>query len=152
MRHTPIRNSVICGGRGALVDPSVFGCGLKQLEVSNMAETPKGLRKPGEALWTAINSAVALDRRDEVLLLEASRVADRLAGLDRLIRRGGLALPDGRPNPLLAEARQQQITLARLITALQLPADLTEPERRPQRRGVRGVYNPRISLVEREAL
>ena len=114
------------------------------------AKPPKGLRKGGLALWSAIANALSLDERDEALLVEASRVRDRLDALDRLIRRRGLALPDGRPNPLLAEARQQQITLARLVVAMRLPADLAEPERRPQRRGVRGVYHPRLSLVERE--
>jgi hypothetical protein len=112
--------------------------------------TPIGLRKGGQALWTAITEAVGLDERDAALLLEACRVRDRLDAIDRRLRRTGLALPDGRPNPLLAEARQQQQTLARLIVAMGLPADLSEPERRPQRRGVRGVYHPRLSLVGRE--
>ena len=114
------------------------------------AAPPKGLRKGGLALWAAITGALNLDERDLVLLIEAARVRDRLDGLDRVIRRRGLALPDGRASPLLAESRQQQITLARLITAMRLPADLAEPERRPQRRGARGVYHPRLALVERQ--
>ncbi len=112
---------------------------------------PKGLRKGGQALWTAITEAVSLDQRDEALLIEAARAKDRLDALDRRIRLKGIALPDGRPNPLLGEARQQQVVLARLIVALRLPEDLSEPQRRPQRRGVRGAYRPRhLALVGRE--
>jgi hypothetical protein len=77
-------------------------------------------------------------------------VRDRLDAIDRRLRRAGLALPDGRPNPLLGEGRLQQQTLARLVVALGLPSDLSEPERRPQRRGVRGAYRPRLSVVGRE--
>ena len=109
---------------------------------------PKRLAKSGKAFWDAISSAVDLDKRDEAFLIEACRCADRLDALDGAIRKVGPLLPDGRPHPALAEARQQQQTLARLIVALRLPADLTEPESRPQRRGVRGAYRPRLSVVE----
>lgn len=113
---------------------------------------PRALRKGGKRLWAAITEAVTLDVRDQVLVLEAARVVDRLDGLDRVIRKRGLVLPDGRPHPALAEARQQQITLARLVAALRLPEDLADPTRRPQRRSVRGAYRPRLSVVREEAL
>jgi len=119
------------------------------LEQRELPKPPAGLRKSGLALWSAISGALDLDERDQALLVEAARAKDRLDALDRLLRRTGLALPDGRPNPLLAEARQQQVGLARLIVALQLPRDLSQPALgKPQRRGVRGAYRPRhLSVV-----
>jgi hypothetical protein len=49
-----------------------------------------------------------------------------------------------RTHPAVIEARQQRLTLARLLAALRLPAgdeQDVQPNRRPQRRsGARGVY------------
>jgi len=119
---------------------------LNQQEVR---KPPTGLAKSGKRLWAAVSSALSLDERDEALLIEAARVADRLSALDAVLRRDGLLLPDKRPHPALAEARQQQLTLARLIVAMRLPEDLSEPlSRRPQRRGVRGSYYPREGGTE----
>jgi hypothetical protein len=44
---------------------------------------------------------------------------------------------------MLRESREQAITLARLVTAMRLPEDLSAPSRRSQRRGARGVYHLR---------
>lgn len=108
---------------------------------------PKGLRKSGRALWAAVNEHLDLDRHEAQLLLEACRLADRLDLLDGVLRKNGLVLADGAMNPALGEARAQQITLTRLIASLRLPADLAEPDRRPQRRGAaRGVYGDRRGL------
>lgn len=107
----------------------------------NKVMPPKGLRKGGQVLWLKVTEHLDLDHQEEAILLEAARTVDRLDALDRQIRRRGTVLPDGRPSPLLAEARQQQITFARLIASLRLPEDLTEPDKRPQRRGaIRGIY------------
>jgi hypothetical protein len=122
------------------------------LKEQELVKLPGGLDKSGKGLWAAISGALELDERDQALLLEAARAKDRLDRLDSLIRKAELVLPDGRANPLLAEGRQQQQTFARLIVALRLPEDLSEPERRPQRRGgLRSVYHPRgLSLVREE--
>ena len=121
-------------------------------EHEQQPKPPRGLTKRVERLWAAIIEAVSLDARDLAGLVEYVRVVDRLERLDREIRKGGLVLPDGRPNPLLAEARQQQIVMARSAAALRLPEDLREPTRRPQRRSARGAYRPRLSVVREEAL
>jgi hypothetical protein len=114
------------------------------LNQQELRKPPQGLAKRGKRLWAAISLAMALDERDEALLFEAARVADRLDALAAVLRRVGVCGPDGRAQPALVEARQQQLTLARLIVAMRLPEDLSEPlSRRPQRRGIRGSYFPR---------
>jgi hypothetical protein len=95
----------------------------------------------GEALKAAVLDVLDLDAHELALLDEAGRVADRLDALEAALARDGLLLPDRRPHPALVEARQQAITLARLIAALRLPDDIGAAER-PQRRGPRGVYSP----------
>jgi hypothetical protein len=103
---------------------------------------PAGLKSAGRAMWAGILTHLALDRHEELLLLEACRVADRLEALDAEIAKRGAVLRNGRPSPALVEARQQQITLARLVVSLRLPEDMTDPVRRPQRRGaVRAAYH-----------
>ena len=46
--------------------------------------------------------------------------------------------------PLMVEARQQSIVLARLIAALRIP---DAEDNRPQRRGVRGAYGVQMRSV-----
>jgi hypothetical protein len=105
-------------------------------------------RGRGRRLWRAVTLALQLDEHEGLLLHEASRVLDRLDALDTAIRKAGPLLPDGRPHPALAEARMQQQAFARLVASLRLPLDLSEPDRRPQRRGARGSYYPRIVREE----
>lgn len=114
---------------------------------------PRTLCKGGRALWKSITTTLALDDRDRVLLLEACRAKDRCDALATVIEAAGPVLPDGRVQPALIEARQQQQALGRVLTAMRLPADLMDAESgRPQRRGMRGTYHPRLTVVEREAL
>lgn len=90
-----------------------------------------------------MTTALDLDQRDVALLHEACRVMDRLDQLDGVLRKEG-AMVDGKVHPALVEARQQEIALARLLVAMRLPEDLSEPTRnRPQRRATRGFYHPR---------
>ena len=100
---------------------------------------PADLKRSGRELWSELLRHLVLDAHELRLLHEAGRAADRCDELARELARQGFVLPNGRPNPLLRETREQEITLARLITALRLPADLSEGPR-PQRRGLRGVY------------
>lgn len=104
---------------------------------------PAGLRRRGRGrqFWDEITSVLELDIRDGLILGESCRATDRLDALDRAIRRDGELLPDGRVNPALTAAVKLQITLARLLAALRLPEDLSNPAARPQRRGVRGIYH-----------
>jgi hypothetical protein len=84
--------------------------------------------------------ALELDVQEMALLQELARCFDLLDALDACIHKHGILLPDGRVHPAVVERRQQQITAARLVASLRLPADLSQPARRPQRRGPRGVY------------
>jgi hypothetical protein len=106
---------------------------------------PLGLHAAGLRLWHSIANEYELDEHEQLLLVEACRIADRL---DRLA-----AESDGAPltttnykgdpcsNPLLVEARQQSLVFARLLASLRLPVG-EEEDNRPQRRGaVRGVYS-----------
>lgn len=77
--------------------------------------------------------------------------ADRCDAFGDDFRRRGVVLADGRPNPSVSEVRQQQVTLARLISTLRLPEDLTRPQFGPQRRGsARGVYHLSEGTKHRE--
>lgn len=111
---------------------------------------PASAGAAGRRLWASVLEAYELDEHERALLVEAVRTVDLLADLDSAVRRDG-ALVDSaqgtRAHPAAVEARQQRVTLARLLAALRLPAgDVGDeaPGRRPQRRvGVRGVYGIR---------
>lgn len=92
-----------------------------------MADTacPKGLHDAGKTLWRRISGAYEL-REDEVTVLEqAARTADTIADLDAALVNAPLTVAGSagqlREHPLLAEARQQRVLLARLLHQLKLP-------------------------------
>ena len=108
---------------------------------------PRGTGKAGAALWRAVLAEYELEQHELLLLREAVRTVDVLDELSERVAQDGpvLASAQGdRAHPALVEARQQRITLARLLAALRLPAGEESEQgmdRRPQRRmGVRGVY------------
>jgi hypothetical protein len=95
-------------------------------------------------LWKAITTVYELEQHELVLLEQAARVSDRIAALDRIVDAEGVVEPGtGRAHPCLIEARQQRLTLSRIVTSLRLPDQL---DQRPQqhRGGVRGFYRPRV--------
>ncbi len=107
---------------------------------------PAGLKTAGGKLWDSVTDDYELDNHELLLLREACRTADRL---DRLAEEA-LKLPvtvenhrgDQVASPAMVEARQQSITLTRLLASLRLPSG--EEEGRPQRRGsARGSYGIR---------
>ncbi|MBO0844580.1 MAG: hypothetical protein J2P22_04095 [Nocardioides sp.] len=107
---------------------------------------PKALGHAGRDLWREVCSEYDLEHHEELLLLEACRCADRLNRLDAEILDAPLSVTNARGDiaaqPLLSEARQQQLTMSRLLASLRLPAG--EEEGRPQRRGgARGSYGVR---------
>lgn len=109
--------------------------------------TPDGLAAAGRQLWRSVLDEYDLDTHEELLLLQACRVADRLDRLDVEAAVGSVTVTnykgDQVPHPALTESRQQALTLARLLASLRLPAG-DEAERRPQRRGgARGTYGIR---------
>jgi hypothetical protein len=71
----------------------------------------------------AITGDYDLDAAEMVVLREMVRVCDRLDDLDAAVRANGAVGSDGRVAPALVEARQQQLTLAKLATALRIPTD-----------------------------
>lgn len=96
-------------------------------------------------------TAYELDEHETALLVEAVRTVDLLDELDGIVKAEGAVIdsPQGRKaHPAAVEARQQRITLARLLAALRLPAGEDGDQQataRPQRRaGVRGVYAVKI--------
>ncbi len=111
---------------------------------------PTGTKAAGRRLWTSITSDFDLEEHELVLLREAVRTVDLLADLDVLVKAEGSMVdsPQGRKaHPAAVEARQQRITLARLLSALRLPSGEEGDQQasaRPQRRGgARGVYGIR---------
>ena len=109
---------------------------------------PRGLLKDARLFWLGVTGALSLDVRDLALLTLGVGFLDRWHRLDKLIKRDGLAGPDGRPSPLLKEQREQAQSFARSVAALRLPLDLSDVQARPQRRAARGAYYPRIVREE----
>lgn len=101
---------------------------------------PRGLNAAGRRLWDIASEEYELANHELALLEEACRVRDRIVELDAAVKDDGLMLPSSqgaRVHPAVGEARQQRLTLARLLATLQIPGlddDL------PAARGVRGVY------------
>jgi hypothetical protein len=111
---------------------------------SRPPKPPPDLKQSGRVMWSALVERLHFDAHELRLLHEACRASDRCDDLDRALREQGAVLPSGRPNPMLRESREQAITLARLVTAMRLPEDITDPAgRRSQRRGARGIYHLR---------
>lgn len=112
-------------------------------------KAPTGLGPAGRRLWSSVITAFELDEHERLLLLEACRTASLLDQLDAAVRRDGALLdsPQGtRAHPAAVEARQQRITLARLLAALRLPAGGEGDQQanaRVRRSGPRGVYGIR---------
>ena len=81
----------------------------------------------------------------------ACETADRVAHLQKLAREVDAVVEGQRGptmHPIFAEVRQQEASLARLISALRLPDESTG--KRPQKRQVRGVQQPsKVSSIER---
>jgi hypothetical protein len=103
---------------------------------------PKGTGPGGARLWRAVVGEYELGVHEEVLLVELTRVVDRLDALNAAIVKDG-ALIGARPHPALVEARQLEVVLAKLVAVLRMPAGDERDQasgRRPQRRQIRGVY------------
>lgn len=110
----------------------------------NMPKAPPGLNKSGRALWRAVLRDYELDEHETSILTQACRIADACDALQGLIDTEGVmseSSQGSRVHPALVELRQQGIALARLMTALRIPAGEAPGDGRTQHRpGVRGVY------------
>jgi len=114
----------------------------KEIKMPRQTKT-SGLGSSGTALFTSIDDHYELEVHERLLLVEACRTADRLNAIADALASAPLTVTNARGDeaaqPLLSEARQQQLVLARLIASLRLPSG--EADERPQRRGAaRGSY------------
>lgn len=90
---------------------------------------PDDLETRGEALWVDVNRDLEFDDHELVLLFEACRTVDVIDRLAEAVDRDGVLSTGstGQPviHPAVPELRQQQATLARLVTALNLSEALS---------------------------
>ncbi|MGP5724611.1 terminase [Arthrobacter rhombi] len=105
---------------------------------------PANLKAGGKKLWKAVTDEFELGEHELSVLLEASRTVDALEALEKVVRAEGVTMtsPQGvKAHPALVEARQQRVTLAKLVASLRIPLeDSAEVGRLPQQRsGVRAV-------------
>lgn len=106
--------------------------------------TPPGLKAGGKKLWKAVTDEFELGEHELSVLLEASRTVDALDALEKIVRSEGVThvSPQGvRAHPALVEARQQRVTLAKLVASLRIPLDDDQEAGRyaQQRSGVRAI-------------
>jgi hypothetical protein len=96
-----------------------------------MTDTPHGLRAVGKRLWEAVTGTFDLDPPEAALLEEACRTRDLLTDLRREIARNPAVIDSSqgvRVHPVIVEARQQRLVLAKLLAGLGLPKGLVDDE------------------------
>lgn len=90
-------------------------------------EPPAGLSTRGAAYWQRVVQVFELDGAELELLHEACRTLDVLDDLAAAVAEQGVTVRGStkqiRLHPALAEARAQRLALARLLAALELPAE-----------------------------
>lgn len=110
----------------------------------NTPKPPKGLGTSGRALWRAVLGEYELDEHESAILTQACRIADHCDSLQGIIDTEGHLSESSqgtRVHPAVIELRQQGIALARLMTALRIPAGEQGDGRTQHRPGARGVYS-----------
>lgn len=111
---------------------------------SDIPRAPRGLGSSGEALWRAVLTDYELDEHETSILTQACRISDACDKLQGIVDDEGVMSESSqgtRAHPALVELRQQGIALARLMTALRIPAGESSDGRGQQRPGVHGVYS-----------
>lgn len=111
-------------------------------------KTPAGLKAGGRKLWRSVTDDFELGQHELSILVEASRTVDALDELEAIVREEGVTNTSAqgvRAHPALVEARQQRVTLAKLVASLRIPLeDTEEADRLPQKRSrVRAVSSIR---------
>lgn len=85
---------------------------------------PSGLRSPGKRLWLSTLEVFEPSEDEAALLESACRHLDELREIERALRRAPVMVEGSRgqqrTNPLLGEARQHRLALARLLGVLGL--------------------------------
>lgn len=94
---------------------------------------PGGLKARGRAYWRSVVADFDLSGSELELLAEICRVLDRLDELAAVLAEEGSVCAGSRGqrvvHPALSEARQQQLVLAQLTKALNVPVDDDEPKK-----------------------
>lgn len=106
---------------------------------------PRGLGTAGKKLWAHLTEICELELHEEMQLLQACRVADRLDAMAQELEDQPQTVRNFKgdmvTHPLVVESRQQSLVFQRLIAGLRIP---NEEDKRPQQRGgSRGAYQPR---------
>lgn len=102
---------------------------------------PSGLNSAGQKLWKATVEDTEWEQHELAVLEEACRTRDRIVQLDAAVSGDGVMLMSSQGNrvhPAIAEARQQRLTLARLLVSLAIPP--LEEDVLPKASAPRGVY------------
>lgn len=102
---------------------------------------PAGLGVAGQRLWQSVLGQFDMAEHEAAQLEEACRVRDTIVLLRERLEVDGLMIESSqglRLHPAVAEVRQQQLALARLLATLDVPAPVEDAL--PASRGVRGVY------------
>lgn len=93
---------------------------------------PPGLGERGGKFWSELHESLEFEPHESALVLEACRTLDRIEALEHLLV-GGLASTGSTGqtvvHPAVAELRQQQAGFARLMAAVNMPADVAAADR-----------------------
>jgi hypothetical protein len=112
---------------------------------------PAGAGREGGQLWRAVLGEFELNAAEMAVLRQAVRVADRCEALAAKVAEDGLTTMAAhgavKVNPVAAELRLCELSLARLLVAMRIPVGGVEEDQaagavgsRSQHRGLRGVY------------
>lgn len=113
------------------------------MTASTAPSPPRDLQRSGRALWRGVLDEFELEEHERQLLHETCRTRDLCDRLQIVLDQEGPMSTSSqgvRVHPAAVELRQQRITLARLMAALNMPSG--EAAEAPAR-AVRGVYGIR---------
>ena len=95
--------------------------------MTTIPRPPKGMTGRASRLWRALHEVLEFDPHETQLLIEACRALQRIDELEAAVAEHGVMVPGSTGqlvvNPAVAEQRQQQATLARLVTLLGIDLD-----------------------------
>jgi hypothetical protein len=112
----------------------------------NFSPCPPGLGKTGANVWNALQQLAEFDPWEEVMLMQACLVADRMEALAEAQAQAPLTVTNHKgdevASPYLVESRMQAAIYTRLVASLRIPDNSTGKQ--PQHRGAaRGNYGAR---------
>ncbi len=91
-------------------------------------KAPASLQSRGRKTWNMLQQMVEFTDAETLILLEICRCLDMIDALSGAIKADGVMVEGSQGqsvlNPAIAELRQQQASLARLLPALHLPEEL----------------------------